>query len=212
MYLTFLSAIILFVACTAQRVSYQPCPSNTISPPSRYCYIVKKGDSLWAIAKKQGVSVNEILKANSFSSTPQLKIGQSLIIPQYLENRNKLAFAWPLKGEIVNFFGETTGYIANKGLNIKASSAQTVTAAEDGKIIYSNQIKGWGKTIIIQHGGNFYTVYANLDEIFNPERESVKKGQPIGKLLPNNSGSSILHFEIRHGYIADNPMRYLKNS
>jgi lipoprotein NlpD len=200
---------LFFVACAAQQVSFRPAAVTAISPSSHY-YIVKNGDSLWAIAKKHGINIKEILKANNFSSAAELKAGQSLIIPQHSENTAKLAFTWPLKGKVVNFFGETIGYVTNKGLNIKVSSAETVIAAEDGKIIYSDQIKGWGKTIIMQHGGNFYTVYANLEEIFHTERKNIKKGQAIGRLSADNG--AILHFEIRRGYVADNPIRYLRNT
>lgn len=201
-----------FISCTPQRVSYRPYAPNVISPPA-HSYIVKKGDSLWRIAKSYDTNVKEILRANNLSSAKDLKIGQPLIIPSYSKTYGKLSFAWPLNGKVVASFGETIDHVINKGLNIKTGRVESVTAAEEGKIIYAEQLKGWGKTVIIQHGGNFYTVYANLSEILAREGEKVRKNQAIGRLSAATSGEhAVLHFEIRNGYIADNPMKYLNNS
>lgn len=124
---------------------------------------------------------------------------------------SRLHFIWPIHGEVVGSFGANIDHTSNKGINIKAKPQDTVVASESGHVAYANYIKGWGKTLILQHPSNFYTVYANLDEIKVKEGFYVKRGDSIGhvaQLASNKEG--VLHFEIRKKHLADNPMRYLR--
>lgn len=205
-----LSIIFLLVSCAPARVCQQ-VSLPTIHLTQQQHHIVKKEDSLWRISKEYGVSVENIMKANNISSASDIKVGQDLKIPTYFKSNARLSFIWPLKGQIVNRFGEKVGNIVNKGINIKNKSSGSVLAAEEGKAIYVDHIKGWGKTVIIKHSENFYTVYANLYEILTKENNLVKKGEVIGKLSAAGSyDNDILHFEIRKGYSAGNPLEYFK--
>jgi peptidoglycan endopeptidase LytE len=61
----------------------QPSPAvvaQTTAPAAR-TYTVKKGDSLWKIAKSQSVSIGDLARANNLSKTTALKVGQKLQIP-----------------------------------------------------------------------------------------------------------------------------------
>jgi LysM repeat protein len=71
-----------------------PAPANTLTPtvptppaevtppaPTTRTYVVKKGDSLWKIAKVEGLSVGELSRANNLTKTSSLKIGQKLTVP-----------------------------------------------------------------------------------------------------------------------------------
>ena len=71
-----------------------PAAPNTLTPaapatppevappaPAARTYLVKKGDSLWKIAKAEGMSVGELSRANNLTKTSALKIGQKLTIP-----------------------------------------------------------------------------------------------------------------------------------
>ncbi|MGD0016503.1 MAG: LysM peptidoglycan-binding domain-containing protein [Verrucomicrobiia bacterium] len=59
-----------------------PAPAIAASVPAAKVYVVKKGDSLWKIAKAEGASQAEIVKANNLSKNSTLKAGQKLQIPQ----------------------------------------------------------------------------------------------------------------------------------
>lgn len=141
--------------------------------------------------------------------TPQV---QSSNYPRYTAiPSGKLQFIWPIKGEVVDSFGKNINHISNKGINIKVKAGENIVAAEAGKAIYANRIKGWGKTLILQHSNDFYSVYANLDDIFVHEGFIIKKGETVGKVASLGSrGETILHFEIRKKYCAENPLSYLK--
>jgi murein DD-endopeptidase MepM/ murein hydrolase activator NlpD len=209
MYRAFLFFNLVLLACTAQKVSYQPSAASTVYSP-QYNYIVKKGESLWAIAKAHEVTVADLIKINNISAASELKAGQSLKIPYRSPETVNLSFTWPVKGRVVNAFGESVNNTVNKGLNIKVSATENVLATEDGKVIYAASIKGWGKTIIVKHRGNFYSIYANLYEILVKETLAVRKGEIIGRVsLRSPDTAEIFHFEIRKGHLADNPLKYL---
>ncbi len=59
----------------------EPLPSVDVAGPSFETYTVKKGDSLWAISKRYGVSLNELYEANGLNKNSVLKIGQQIRIP-----------------------------------------------------------------------------------------------------------------------------------
>ena len=65
----------------------EPIPSATFAPtvdvagPSFESYTVKKGDNLWAIAKRYNVSLNELYAANDLNKNSVLRIGQQIQIP-----------------------------------------------------------------------------------------------------------------------------------
>ncbi|MBP7088186.1 MAG: LysM peptidoglycan-binding domain-containing M23 family metallopeptidase [Candidatus Omnitrophica bacterium] len=217
MKLTFLFLIIIvLVSCSSARIisdqsQYLPSSREKIS------YIVKKGDSLWKISKNYGVSVERIMRENNISSTHNLKVGQRIFIPNYYrpsENFHRTSgsgnFLWPVQGKVINFFAENVENTANKGLNIKVNSSdKKVIASSQGKVVFASDLKGWGKTIILQHSSNLYTIYANLNDILIKEGFFVKKGQTIGEVACGKNSNYILHFEIRKNHLPQNPLSYL---
>lgn len=172
-------------------------------------YIVKKNDSLWKIAKMHNCGIEEILKENKLT-TKNLRIGQKIVIP-FSKNKIGVVFLWPVKGEIVDSFGKNINNLTNKGVNIKVSGKEEVIASENGNVIFSNPINGWGHTIIIQHPSNLYTIYTNLSNTIVKKGVNVKKGQSIAKVASNNqNGDCVLHFEIRKKHLPQNPLYYLE--
>ena len=207
-----ISLFLLFIiSCAPVRYQTNIIVSKTPErKDTRSFYLIKKGDSLWRISKKYGITVDDIIKENRLSSPQDLLIGQKLYIPYKYVSKNNSTFIWPIKGEIINFFKETVDNITNKGLNIKITNgSKEVKASIDGNVIFSNYLKGWGKTIILKHGNNFYTVYANLDTTLINAGTFAKKTQPIGTVASGKNGDYILHFEIRKNSIPKDPLKYL---
>jgi len=163
-------------------------------------------------AVRAGVpSIEKIIEKNHIAKPGNLRAGQLVIIPGTEYEKVNADFFWPINGKIVSFYGENTDSIKNKGLKIKTTSQANVKAARDGEVIFSNYLKGWGKTIILKHNGNFYTVYANLIDTATKEGSSVKRGEVVGKLALNKkNGEDTLYFEIRRGCLPQDPMKYLR--
>ncbi len=122
----------------------------------------------------------------------------------------KKRFAWPVKGKVVSRFGIQPNRMYYNGIRIAAGEGTAVQAAADGHVDVSAQIKGYGETIIIQHEGQYATVYTHLG-IRTVQRETrVKKGDRIAFLgKGEDQMEPYLHFEIRYKNKARNPLFFL---
>jgi lipoprotein NlpD len=114
-----------------------------------------------------------------------------------------LTFAWPAKGKVVAGFAEPR----QKGIDIEGRSGDPVSAAAPGRVTYvGSGIPGLGKLIVIKHDQGYITVYAHNRDILVKEQQSVTRGQKIGEL------GEKLHFQIRKGAAAVDPLLYLPKS
>ncbi len=126
--------------------------------------------------------------------------------------RSGSKFAWPVRGKILSGYGAKNNGLFNDGINISASRGTDVKAAENGVIAYAgNEVKGMGNLIIIQHSDGWMTVYAHMDSMSVKRGTAVKVGQNIGKIgMTGKVDKPQLHFEIRKGTKAYNPISYLQ--
>ncbi len=116
-------------------------------------------------------------------------------------------FRWPLRGPIVQAFKVGT----NDGIDIGAHLGEAVHAAADGVCIAAgDQIKSYGKLVVLRHADGFVTVYAGNSELEVKEGDTVRRGEIIAK--SGDSGAAAtprLHFELRKDGQAIDPVRYL---
>ncbi len=118
---------------------------------------------------------------------------------------------WPLRGKVVRSFSKTARAGGGKGIEIAVKSGSSVVAAEAGKVIYSGDgVDGYGFLIILQHENDFFTVYGFNRKNLIRTGDYVSKGEQIALSgTPPSGGKSRLHFEVRKGKIAVNPILYL---
>jgi murein hydrolase activator len=122
----------------------------------------------------------------------------------------------PVKGKIVSFFGPQRNKTFNlinfkSGIEIKADRGEPIRAVYDGRILYARWFKGYGNMIIIDHGNNYYTIYAHAQELFASQGDTVERGEVVATV--GDSGSMIgpsLHFEIRHHGKPVDPLKWIK--
>lgn len=137
---------------------------------------------------------------------------------QRLLAAKKGSYDWPVKGAVVSNFGKQkhatlNTFVVNNGIEIKADEGTAVAVIEKGNILYAGAFKGYGQMVIVDHGDDFYTVYAHLSKVLVKEGDSVIKGQAIGetgygKNSRNNSAN--VYFEIRQDGKPEDPMLWLK--
>ena len=184
---------------------------------------VQRGDTIWKISKLYDVDVKDIVRANRLPDATKINVGQKLFIPNYEEpkERNVYArgtgrtssnsFAWPVAGKVISYFGSKKGLVSNKGIDIEAREGSSVVASDSGVVSFIDEnMKGLGKTIIIDHQNGFSTVYAHNSEILVEVGRRVKRNQLIAKV--GKTGRAIkpyLHFQIRKGHEPQNPFYYL---
>jgi len=122
----------------------------------------------------------------------------------------KGTFIWPVKGKVLNKFG-TQGQNVYKGIEIDVPKGTAVVAAASGKVIYSgNAIPGYGNLVILEHSDSYFSVYGYNHKSLVKNDDHVGQGERIALSgLPPNGQSARLHFEIRKGKSAVNPILYL---
>jgi murein DD-endopeptidase MepM/ murein hydrolase activator NlpD len=181
---------------------------------------VARGETLWRISKIYNVDLDELAKVNHISDASSIETGQLIFLP-YRQKQQAMPladknssfedFIWPIKGRVISSFGQTFHNMVNKGINIQPSANLDVLASRNGKVIfYASDFGGFGKTIIIDHGDGFSTVYARNSEVFVKINDNIKKGDVIAKAGTAGRDKNLyLHFEIRKGHIPRNPYFYL---
>lgn len=102
-------------------------------------------------------------------------------------------------------------YSLHKGTDMVSAKNTPILAANSGKVskAYNYVNGGYGKYIIIDHGGGYVTLYAHCNEVLVKKGDVVTKGQQIAKVgTTGNSTGYHLHFEIRINGTAVDPMDY----
>lgn len=116
--------------------------------------------------------------------------------------------SWPLSGPITSRFGPRWGRMHN-GIDMGVPSGRRIGAAAPGRVTYSGWMSGYGNTVIVDHG-SLETLYAHQSRIAVRTGQSVRRGQTVGYVgSTGNSTGPHLHFEVRTGGVAKDPMRYL---
>ncbi len=138
---------------------------------------------------------------------------------EYLSSKNfaelKGQLLWPVNGKIVAKFGnqwnsqlKTT--TENPGIDIEASAKVPVRAVFNGIVTTITYIRGYGTTIIIDHGGGYYTVYTHVTDLQVHEDGEIKSQDIIAYVGDDDSvNGSILHFEIWGNQQKLNPQDWL---
>ena len=123
---------------------------------------------------------------------------------------DKKRFIWPVRGKVASRFGIQPNRMYYNGIRIVAGEGTAVQAAADGLVIFSAHLKDYGETIIIQHEGQYATVYAYLGIRTVRGESRVKKGDRIAFLgKADHQEEPYLHFEIRYKNSARNPLFFL---
>lgn len=127
---------------------------------------------------------------------------------------------WPVPGfnRISSPFGyrihpilKTKKY--HTGIDIPAPTGNNVVAGESGIVILAENLGGYGKAVMVDHGGGIVTLYAHNSSILVSQGQSVDKGDTIAKI--GSTGMSTgphSHFEVRKNGAYVNPISWLKGN
>ncbi|MDD5465304.1 MAG: LysM peptidoglycan-binding domain-containing M23 family metallopeptidase [Candidatus Omnitrophica bacterium] len=178
---------------------------------------VETGQTLWRISKLYDVDIDDILRINHLPENTVIEIGQVLLIPNRPRPQNFAVksggddFIWPLKGRVIAGFGSNYQNLINKGINIQASMGENILATRSGRVVfYADHFGNFGKTIIIDHGDGLRSIYSRVLEALVRPGDNVHKGALIGRIGTSaRDKNTYLHFEIRKGALAQNPLFYL---
>jgi murein DD-endopeptidase MepM/ murein hydrolase activator NlpD len=178
---------------------------NNLAPP----YTIDSGQQLrLPNASRRYVSVapdSKPVKITNYSANTQS--GKILNTPKSAGGK----MMWPVSGQVISAYGPKKSGLHNDGINIKAPRGAPVRASDNGVVAYvGNELEGFGYLVLIRHANKWMTAYAHMDNVNIKKGQTVKQGDVIGTVGSTGSVSSPqLHFEIRRGTKALDPVRYL---
>ncbi|MFC1618996.1 murein hydrolase activator EnvC family protein [Candidatus Neomarinimicrobiota bacterium] len=122
---------------------------------------------------------------------------------------------WPAQGQVVARFGQQrhpqlNTITKNPGIDIRAQAGAPVMSVLDGLVTTITYLRGFGTTVIIDHGKGLYTVYTHVEDVRVAEEQYVDQGQLIA--LVGNDGSfdgAKLHFELWVNQVKQDPITWL---
>jgi len=208
------------------------CGGRAIVRTQGVYHAVKAGETLYGIGKTYGVSYRRIARANDLENPSQIYAGQRLFIPGVKKHRraavaprsgspkrasddphlpiSQRPFTWPIQTGVLSSGFGPRGRSFHDGIDIATAPGTPVTAAADGTVAYADELRGYGRVIILSHADGYATVYAHNRENRVREGERVHRGQTIATVGESGRASAPnLHFEVRKDNTARNPLFYL---
>lgn len=205
-------------------------PTETEQVALQNTYTVKTGDTLYRIAQKYQLKVDDLIRINQLTPPYNLRPGQILKLsstpncpnckqvytgPRTVASPDNappvdcpnLTWQWPTQHYSVSTH---TSSGRDLGLAIFGQPKQPIYAAATGTVIESHTSKnGYPNLIVIQHNNAFSSLYAYNQKRLVSVGKKVTAGQTIAEMGYNSQQKAMLHFEIRCRNKALNPLDYL---
>ena len=182
---------------------------NTQKVEKTDTYIVKKGDTLYGIAKRFGISVETLTILNKMSGSNTIKVGQVLTVPLATsENTNQeKQTSKPSTDKTANLedlqLTDSRTYDKNKkasknllwpvtakeiqylegkvsGVSITTNLNESVNIIREGTVMFCGIYRGFGNVVFVQSKSGYMYVYTNLDKINVEKGDIVKLNEKIG--------------------------------
>lgn len=200
------------------------CGSSTRHAHGPTEHVVRRGETLFAIANRYGRSVEELARWNRLGDGTLIYPGQVIRLqppggsrasapsaPRTLPsipNEPAPAFAWPTDGRVGVEFGGKPG--TGTGVLIDGRHGQAVRAAASGSVVYAGSgLIGYGQLIIIKHNDTYLSAYGYNASLLVHEGQAIGKGQQIATMGEGPERKPRLHFEIRRNGNPVNPRQFL---
>ncbi len=171
-------------------------------------YIVKKGDTLYGIAKRFGISVETLTILNKMSGSNTIKVGQVLTVPlaskdnenktdstkitnqnstnledfQLTDSRTYDKTKTASKSILWPVSAKEIQYLEGKisGVSITTNINEDVKIIRDGTVMFCGLYRGFGNVVFVQSKSGYMYVYTNLDKINVKKGDTVKVNEKIG--------------------------------
>jgi lipoprotein NlpD len=233
---------------TDKTIAKQPdarvvSPADEIDRTSRSrgrarTYMVRRGDTLHAIAWEFGLDYKELSNWNGLANPNLIYVGQKLRLSPRPGTQTSVAARTKSTHGSASSAANAAAKVAEvkrspdkpihwlwpaegkplpstaasgtKGLKIRGRRGEKIVATADGEVVYSgNGLRGYGNLIIVKHDDIFMSAYAHNDRLIVAEGAIVKGGQKIAEMGDSDEKVVMLHFEIRKNGKAVEPLKYL---
>lgn len=184
-------------------------------------YRVKRGDTLYAIGRRAGVSVEALARLNGLRPPYRIYPGMKLRLrgravasrqsarqpsPSRAATQRKpaqrrsatsqaggLTWRWPTSSPVVREYGGV-----NKGLDFVVPVGAEIGSAGDGEVVYAGTgLAGYESLVIVRHSAQYLSAYSVNQPLAVKEGQRVKAGQTIAAVNGSGRTAGALHFEIR---------------
>jgi len=183
--------------------------------------LIKDGQDGYA-AERFTTSVDQFyaLRSSAMSGVATMAVGYGTHNAT-LNDWMKLASApslWPLQGRIMSSFGERTDPFNgegafHRGVDISGGYGQAIIAPADGVISEADIRNGYGKTITINHGHGYNTLFGHMSGFAVTVGQHVQRGDVIGYVgLSGRSTGPHVHYEVHINDVAVNPHKYMRTT
>lgn len=128
---------------------------------------------------------------------------------RFLQMQGKLPL--PVRGRLERSYGSymdarLKAVVYHKGMDFRAPAGTPVRAVFDGRVVYADWFVGYGKIVIVEHDGEYFTLYAHLSALQKSVGDQVVVGEAIGKVGDTGSiKGPYLYFELRRKGISEDP-------
>jgi len=143
--------------------------------------------------------------------TPDISLAPAAPAGAFAKMKGQLTA--PVSGTVAARFGAKRGGDGPswKGMFIKAPEGTEVRAVAVGRVVHSGWMRGFGNLIIVDHGGDYLSIYANNQTLLKRLGDAVRAGEPIAS-AGNTGGNeeSGLYFELRHLGKAFDPASWVR--
>jgi septal ring factor EnvC (AmiA/AmiB activator) len=161
-------------------------------------------------AEKQQTRLQKVIETvrRAIREAPDMKYEQGT---PFADQRGKLP--WPLHGTLIAEFGQSKaggGRLKWNGWWIAADEGTAVRAVADARVVYVGQIQRYGLVVILDHTGDYLSLYGHVQAAAAKVGETVKAGDAIA--TAGSSGGhdeSGVYFEIRRGTTPVDPKTWL---
>ena len=148
--------------------------------------------------------------ATTSADQPATSTIRELTVTASDESAGCASMLWPVEGTLSSPFGRREGR-AHDGIDLAVAEDTPVRAACDGVVAYAgNGLRGYGNVVIVRHAGGLATLYAHNHELEVRVGDVVARGQIIARSgQTGHVTAPHVHFEVRLGSIARDPLGYL---
>jgi murein DD-endopeptidase MepM/ murein hydrolase activator NlpD len=132
---------------------------------------------------------------------------------------NTVPTGFPVDGRLMGAFGQRQDPFSgegafHKGVDLSAPSGTPVHATADGIVMHADStLSGYGRLVVLDHGGGYQTYYAHLSKFFVHVGQEVRRGELVGAVGSTGRVTAPhLHYEVHISGLARNPRQFMARS
>ncbi|MDR2143586.1 MAG: LysM peptidoglycan-binding domain-containing protein [Treponema sp.] len=168
-------------------------------------YRIAKGDTLYSIARRYGISLVELREMNGFSPDYIIKEGERIRVPLSSSPPSSViassgpasggtsspdtgktqgnpvkvdsSLRWPVRAKAVSYL---TGKLY--GVMVTGEHSEPVKSLTQGTVVHAGPYRGFGRVAIVQVSGGYFYVYGGCESLSVKEGDKIAPGAELGKL------------------------------